>query len=482
MKTKHTQTPLILATDSYKISQWLQYPEGYTNMYSYIESRGGEHPDAMFFGLQIFIKKYLLQPITKQDVEFAKIMMDAHLGPDIFNYEGWMSIVEKFDGNLPIRIRAVKEGSVIPVKNALVTVENTEEGYGWLTSYLETSLLREVWYATTIATYSYECKKVIYDYLLKTSDDPDANITFALHDFGYRGVSSDESAQTGGLAHLINFKGSDTMAALVAACEYYNATGPVGYSVIAAEHSTMCANADAENKNDYKSAERMVGILEERQKKYGGFNIVAAVADTYDVYRFAKQFIGTDLKERIINSGGRFVVRPDSGNPEIVPVTIVKLLMETFGYTINSKGYKVLPSCIRVLQGDGINLQSIKNICRNASLEQLSIENFVFGCGGKLLQAHDRDEMKFAMKGSAIKVNGIWKDIFKDPITDSGKQSKKGRITTVRDLNSGKIYTKRINEMLSNEEDLLYTYFENGQLTIDLDFESVRANADSNFR
>lgn len=481
MKTKHTQTPLILATDSYKISQWIQYPEGFTDMFSYIESRGGEYHEAMFFGLQIFIKKYLLQPITKEDVEYAKQMMDMHLGPDIFNYEGWMSIVNNFNGRLPIAIRAVREGTIIPVKNALVTVENTVEGYGWLVSYLETSLLREIWYATTIATYSYECKKVIYDYLEKTSDDPDANITFALHDFGYRGVSSDESAQTGGLAHLINFKGTDNMAALIAACEYYNATGPVGYSVIASEHSTMCANADAESKNDYKSAERMVEILEARQKKFGGFNIVSAVADTYDVFRFASQFIGTDLKDRIINSGGRFVVRPDSGNPELVPIEIVIRLMDKFGYTINSKGYKVLPPYIRVLQGDGINLQSIKTICRSASLLNLSTENFIFGCGSKLLQAHDRDEMKFAMKASAMKVNGVWKDIYKDPITDSGKTSKKGRITTVRNLNTHKYSTKRIAEIQPHEEDMLYTYFVNGNLLIDLDFESVRAQANVNF-
>ncbi len=474
MQNKIVKTPLLLATDSYKISQWMQYPAGCTNVFSYIESRGGEYAESMFFGIQIFIKKYLMQPITKEDVEYAKTMMDAHLGPDIFNYDGWMSIVNNCGGKLPVTIRAVKEGSVIPVKNALVTVENTIEGYGWLTSYLETSLLREIWYATTIATYSYECKKVIYNYLASTSDDPDANITFALHEFGYRGVSSDESAQTGGLAHLINFRGTDTMAALIAACEYYNATGPVGFSVIASEHSTMCANADAETKNDYRSAERMVEILEERQKKYGGFNIVSAVADTYDVYRFTNEFIGKNLKDRIINSGGRFVVRPDSGNPEVVPVDLVEGLMESFGFTINSKGFKVLPACIRVLQGDGINLQSIERICRNAKLKGISTENFVFGCGGKLLQAHDRDEMKFAMKASAINLNGVWKDVYKDPITDSGKVSKKGRITTVRDLNTGKITTKRIAELVPSDEDLLHTYFENGELLIDLSFESVR--------
>jgi len=477
------RTNLILSADSYKTTQWMQYPEGYTNVFSYIESRGGLYEESMFFGIQLFVKKYLETAITMVQVEQAKLLIDAHIGPNVFNYEGWKRIVDEFDGYLPVRIRSIKEGSVIPVKNALLTIENTVEGFGWLTSYLETAMLRDVWYGTTVATISYRCKQRIYKSLERTSDNPLENLPFALHDFGYRGVSSDESAQAGGLAHLLNFQGTDTLAALVAAIEYYNAIGPVGLSVIASEHSTMCANADPVTKNDFASAERMVSILEERQRTMGGFNIVSAVADTYDVFRFTQQFIGTDLKDRIVASGGRLVIRPDSGDPEEIPITIIRMLMDAFGYTVNGRDMKVLPPCVRVLQGDGINEESIGRILANVEAAGFSTENIFFGMGGALLQHCDRDWMKFAMKASAIKINGNWQDVFKDPITDPGKTSKKGRISTVYDPSikkGNKVVTKRLEDIKDTDVDLMEIIYEPG-FQIDKNFDELREQSGKSF-
>jgi nicotinamide phosphoribosyltransferase len=216
--------------------------------------------------------------------------------------------------------------------------------------------------------------------------------------------------------------------------------------------------------------------LEERVKKVGGFQIVSAVADTYDTFRFAK-YIGVDFHDRIKNSGGKFVVRPDSGDPIETPVRVVKELMEHVGYTVNSKGYKLLPPYLGVLQGDGINEKSIGEILKLAMEEKLSPLNFVFGMGGALLQHCDRDWAKFAMKCSAIKLadEPEWKDVFKDPITDKGKTSLKGRVHTVQMID-GSIQTVRLEETEGVETTLMDTIFKDGKLLVDLSFDEVRAN------
>lgn len=467
---------LVLLADSYKVGHWMQYPEGTEYVHSHGGSRGSVSgfEKVVFFGLQQAVKKYLLQPITKRDIDQAQALMDAHLGAGIFNRLGWDRLIEKHDGYLPIKIRAVKEGSVIPTKTALYTVENTDPEFPWVVSYFETLLLKAAWYGTTVATNSYRIKRNIRNWLEATADTTDS-LAFALHDFGYRGVSSEESAEIGGAAHLINFMGTDTVAGLVAAIEYYNATGVVGFSVIASEHSTMCANADAESRDDTASIERMVEILERRVKETGQFQIVSAVGDTYDIMRFATE-VGTTFKDRIKNSGGRFVVRPDSGDPVTVPIDVVTKLMQLVGYTVNSKGYKVLPDYIRVLQGDGINADSVHEILYFAEQRGISAENFVFGMGGGLLQAVTRDDYKFAQKASAICVKGVWKDVFKDPITDAGKRSLKGRLTTVK-AGDGSILTKPIDAVVDSDQDLMETVFENGKLLRDQTFEEIRSLA-----
>ena len=470
------QTPLILQSDSYKFGHWLIQPENTEYMSSYVASRGGFQDYTEFFGIQIFLKKLLTQKITKADVFKAKALIDAHIGPGIFNFKGWMKIVNVYDGKLPVKIYALKEGTILPGKMPLVRIENTDPDLAFLVGYLETPMLRDIWYGTTVATVSLAMKKTIMEKLKLTSDDPEGAIDFMLHDFGYRGVSSDESAQMGALAHMINFQGTDTVAGLIAAMEYYNAEGPVGFSVLASEHSVTCALSDAENRDDFAAAEKMVTLLENRVKETGEFQIVSAVADTYDVFRFTEEYIGTRLKDRIVNSGGRFVVRPDSGDANTIPVQLVEILLDKFGYEVNEKGYKVLPSCIRVLQGDGINDQTIKNILGLAMTKNIAAENFVFGSGGGLLQHADRDWLKFAMKCSAVQENGVWKDVFKDPITDQGKTSLKGRVTTVINQN-GEYECKRLENVLDTDEDQLQLVFENGEILFEQTFEEVRQRA-----
>lgn len=481
LKTNLLTQVLPINSDSYKTTQWMQMPDGSGNGYSYVESRGSDHEfdQAVQFGLTAIIKKFLMKPVTMRDIERACKFVDRHIGPDVFNFEGWKRIVEVHGGKLPLRIRALKEGTVVPLRNVLISVESTDPECAWLVTYLE-PLILQVWYSTTVASLSYAIYKDMEQFFKDTVDDELFDrILFKLHDFGFRGASVPEAAEIGGGGHLLSFLGTDTMRAIAGLYDYYNldeeddASMPA-FSVIASEHSTMCANSDADTRNDYAAIEKMVSILEKTAAKRPGA-IVAGVADTYDVFRYTR-WVGTDFKDRIIKSGGTFVVRPDSGDATIIPIQIIQMLMEDFGYTVNSKGYKVLPDCIRVLQGDGVNRASIRIILQKMKDIGLSADNIVFGMGGALLQHCDRDWMKFAMKGSALEVDGVWKDLYKDPITDSIKRSKKGRVTTFKDQ-AGVYFSDRLELMETNHKitDQLVDYFLNGDLLVDESFVDIRA-------
>lgn len=453
---------LILNADSYKYSQFNQYPPKTTVVYSYIESRGGKYDATVFFGLQAFIKEYLLTPININMIDEAEAIITAHGEP--FNRAGWIYILMEHDGYLPVTIKAAPEGLVIPTGNVLVTIENTDPNCYWLTSFLETALLRAVWYPTTVATNSYENKKLILDYLEKTGDP--STIDFKLHDFGARGVSSLESAGIGGAAHLVNFQGTDTVEALLFARRYYNAD-MAGFSVPAMEHSTVTSWGREHEVDAYRNMVKVNG-------KPGG--IVSAVSDSYDIFNACKLW-GTELKQDVLDSGATLVVRPDSGDPADVVLKCLKILDQYFGHTLNAKGYKVLNN-VRVLQGDGINHASIRGILYTATLAGYSADNIVFGQGGALLQIVNRDDQKFAMKCSAALVNGEWVDVYKDPITDKGKRSKKGKMVLIETENGYQtVTTEQPDFALCQQNDILEVVYENGVLIRDMTFDEVRANA-----
>ena len=225
----------ILLTDSYKVSHHVQYPPGTEYLYSYWESRGGLHPETVFFGLQYLLNEYMREPVTMDEIDYADERFKLHFGNgQVFNRAGWEHIVNKHGGFLPLRIKAVPEGTVVPTRNVMLTVENTDPAVPWLTNYMET-LLCQLWYPTTVATISREIKKNIGRYLEETGDL--AGLPFKLHDFGFRGVSSVESAGIGGAAHLaVGFMGTDTMQALEVAFNHYDEP-MAGFSIPAAEHS-----------------------------------------------------------------------------------------------------------------------------------------------------------------------------------------------------------------------------------------------------
>jgi len=450
---------IILLTDSYKVSHYKQYPPKTKTVYSYFESRGGLFSETVFFGLQYFLKEYLSTPVTMDMIDEAEELFALHFGDKtLFNRAGWEYIVNKHGGKLPVRIRAVPEGTVVPTLNVLMTVENTDPECYWLTNYLET-LLSQTWYPSTVATNSREMKKLILKNLEKTGDP--ALIGFKLHDFGFRGVSSVESAGLGGAAHLVNFMGTDTVPGLLVAKRSYG-EAMAGYSIPAAEHSTITSWGQ-----DYE-----VEAFRNMIKQYGSGNLYAVVSDSYDIFRACSQIWGKELKAEVEAANGTLVIRPDSGIPNQVVVKCLDLLGEAFGYTINTKGYKVLNPKVRLIQGDGIDLEEVRKILDNMDRNGWSGDNVAFGSGGGLLQKFNRDTSKYAFKCSYAKIGNSEVDVFKQPSTDAGKVSKKGRMSLV--LKNGKLTTVKGDKL----EDLLVTVYENGQIYNETTFANVRERAE----
>jgi nicotinamide phosphoribosyltransferase len=407
--------------------------------------------------------------VTEEKIKEAKEVLDAHLGPGCFNYEGWEYILKEHGGKLPLEIKAVPEGSVVPIRNVLFTVVNTDPKCYWLTTYVET-LLVEVWYPMTVATLSREMKKIIARYLDETSDSLEG-LPFKLHDFGFRGVSSVESAAVGGSAHLVNFKGTDTLAALVLARDYYHAKEVAGRSIPASEHSTITAWGIGGEKDAFQNMLKQFSNIP-----------CACVSDSYDIWKACEEYWGEDLKEMVEDRGkrgvGPLVVRPDSGDPPTVVCKVLDILGSKFGTTLNSKGYRILPPYVRVIQGDGISYETIGGILDRMKEEKWSADNVAFGCGGGLLQKMNRDTQKCAYKCSYATIDGRGVDVYKDPITDKGKKSKKGLLTLEFD---GGQYTTKTEGKGNPEKNVLVTVFKNGELLRDYTFDEVRKRAQIDF-
>jgi nicotinamide phosphoribosyltransferase len=375
---------------------------------------------------------------------------------DGFNTEGWDYIYEKHHGKLPLYIRAVPEGTKVPIDNVLMTVEVTDPKCFWLTTFVET-LLEKVWYPSTVATVSHYVRSIIKEGLEKSGDL--AGLDFKLHDFGYRGVSSEESAGLGGMAHLLNFKGTDTMAALLYATRHYDAPLPCSFSINASEHSVMTSWGGASGEVD-----SMENILNKFPT-----GLVACVSDSYDIERACLQLWGEKFKDKILARNGTLVVRPDSGHVVESLLSVLDMLGQKFGTTKNEKGYKVLPPQLRVIQGDGCAPHTIKEAISALLREAWSIDNVAFGMGGGLLQKLNRDTQRFAYKCSAITVNGEERDVFKAPKGEEWKRSKAGRLSLV--FRDGKFQTIKA----PARDDLLIPVFKNGEILMNQKWDDVRS-------
>ena len=466
---------LILLADAYKYAHHKFYYPGTTQIYSYLESRGGMFDETIFFGLQYFLKEYLQGPaFTQQDLDEADGFLQQVFGrDDVFDKSKFQYILDKYNGHLPVKIKAVAEGTAVPTSNVLMTIENTDPECYWLTNFLET-LLMQVWYPCTVATLSNQIRKVVTQFYNETaSEGAEAGIEFVLNDFGFRGVSSVESAKIGGAAHLINFSGSDNLAGSGMAINYYDAQKVYGLSIPATEHS-ICTLLGRD------------GELEIFRHVLHSFptGTIACVSDSFNIFKACREYWGGELREEIINRKGTLVIRPDSGDPIMTLLEIFGILFETFGFTTNAKGYKVLPPQVRVIQGDGVNYAEITNIYNALKANGISAENLVLGMGGALLQKVDRDTQKFALKCSNAVINGKEVAVEKNPtemdaqgnITASFKKSKAGRLKLVKINGIFKTVTQQEHLELTDE---LHTVFENGNIINPITFEQVKANTNN---
>lgn len=460
----HLKVNPILATDSYKMSHSRAYPKNVQGMFSYIESRS-EHATIVPFGMQMFIEKFMKTAIRHYHIDEAEEFAKEHGEP--FYREDWEYIVNKYDGFWPVTIRAVPEG--LPVRSGmpLVTIECTDPKVFWVVSYIETALLRAIWYPTTIASLDRVAYLELKHLYRKTGADM-SMLPFALHDFGGRGVTCAEQAEIGGAAHLVHFMGSDTIEGVRAANFYYKEP-MAAFSVPATEHSVECSFGESPE----EELEYLQHVLSTLAKPGG---IVSIVLDGYNVYR-AAEVLCTTLKNDIIASGAKVVFRPDSGDMfEVVP-RILRMQEKAFGFDYTEKGFKKIRH-VGIIQGDGVTRESVVNLLKKISEDGYSADNVVFGSGGSLLQGVTRDTFKFAQKASAILVDGKWKGIYKNPVTDPGKKSKSGRLTLARSRMNNEYITISLDGKIDSEwEDVMRTVYDAGYAYNRTNLAEIRARA-----
>ena len=405
--------------DSYKDTHF--YEDIVQELLAYAEARGGEYPFTEFFSLQgILLEHFVGKFFTQQNLDEAYEDSQAHFGAGFpYPKDEWQYILDKYDGRLPVEIRAVKEGSIVPVQNVLYTVKSTDPKCVGVGQRMET-VLQHTWYGTTVATKDRMAWMMYRDFLLETADTLDA-LSFQLHDFGFRGATCVQAAGRGGAAHLLNVLGTDTKVAMQYLHQFYGAPRVSGYSVPATEHSMFTIKGRA------GEAEQVGAALRKYPK-----GIVSLVGDSYNIFNFCREILGGQYRDLIRNRDGKVVARPDSGDPVVQVPQLFDIFKEKFGIRENSKGYQVLPPCIGTLWGDGMDLYSILALLRAIKAARYSTENIVNGMGGGLLQKVNRDTQKFAIKLCNAVIDGVNVPVQKDPATDSGKKSKGGRLALLK--------------------------------------------------
>lgn len=447
----------LLNTDGYKHALYSMYPRGTEYVSAYFESRGGPYAATMFVGLQAFLREYLTRPITIEDVDEAEEIVARGFGAR-FNRQMWVDLVNDHGGYLPVEIEAVPEGTVVPTRNVLLQVVNTDPKYPWVITFIETALQRALWYPTSVGTLSWMMKQFMREMLERTSDHPEA-IRLYLHDYGARGVSSLESSALGGMAHLVNFDQTDTVAGYIAAVRYYNAVISPNCGTMFQEHSVLMARGPEHEAESFRT------LL-----KDSAFGVVGLLVDTYDHFNAVRNILGKELHDEVLGFPGLVAIRCDSGDAVLNPVDTVEALMENFEFTTNSKGFKLLPPNIRVVQGDGLGVDTFSALYLELERRGLAADNVLCGMGGGLLQRVNRDLLNFGFKANAIRIDGEWRDIAKVAKGTAMKRSKAGRLALqyvdgdYRTVPRGSI---------SSEQNALVPVFRDGMLLRTWDFAEL---------
>ncbi len=480
--------PLMLI-DFYKADHRRQYPEGTEMVYSNFtprKSRLAENDKLVFFGLQYFVKEYLIKQWNEGffNVPKAKVVtdykrrMDNALGKDSIPIE---HIAELHDlGYLPLIVKGLPEGTIVSPKIPVVTVYNTQPKFFWLTNYLESLMSAILWKPATSATTAFQYRKTFNEFARSTVSD--GNIDFVYwqgHDFSFRGMSGIEDACMSAAGHLLSFYGTDTVPAIDFHELYYNANSDVeliGGSVPATEHSVMCMGT---KDNEIETFERLISKL------YPA-GIVSIVSDTWDFWQVITGYL-PKLKDHILARNGKVVIRPDSGDPVKIIIGdknatpgspeykgAIECMWETFGGTITEKGFKLLDSHIGLIYGDSITLQRQKDILNGLKEKGFASFNVVLGIGSYTYEYVTRDTFGFAMKATYGEVNGEGRNIFKDPKTDDGtKKSAKG-LLAVHEVN-GELKLKDECTWEEEKQGLLKTVFENGKIVNEQSLSEIRS-------
>lgn len=482
------------AIDFYKADHRRQYPVETEYVYANFTPRSSRLakmlPDfddkIVFFGLQGFIKHFLIetwnegffnQPKAKV-VAAYKRRMDNSLGEGAVPVEHIEALHDL--GYLPLKIKALEEGSRVNIKVPVLTIINTDPNFFWLTNYIETVLSAELWKSCTTATIAYEYKRLLTQYAEKTGAPLDF-VPVQGHDFSSRGMSGIYDAAQSGVGHLTSFIGTDSVSSIDYAEEYYNATGIVGVSVPATEHSVMCMGSE---ESEIETFRRLICEL------YPS-GVVSIVSDTWDFWRVITEFsveLKSDILKRQPNALGlaKVVFRPDSGDPVKIicgdpdaerdsPAYkgAVQCLWEIFGGTKTAQGYKVLNERVGLIYGDSITLERAQNILKGLETKGFASNNLVFGIGSYTYNYLTRDTFGFAVKATWGQVNGVGRELFKDPVTDSGvKKSAKGLLRVEQTNNGFELFDQQSFEQ--ENMGVLQTVFENGQLLRECSLDQIR--------
>ena len=477
--------PLLL-TDGYKVDHRRQYPNKTTLVYSNWtprKSRIEGIEEVIFFGLQYFIKKYIIEDFetnffSKPKDEVLKAYsrrINSYLGE---NSVGIDHIGDLHDlGYIPMVFKALPEGSSVPIKVPMFTMYNTLPEFFWLTNYFETLISTTVWLPCNSATIAYQYRQILDKYAAETSSIPEF-VDWQGHDFSMRGMAALEAALISGAGHLLSFTGTDTIPAIDFLESYYNANSDeelIGGSVAATEHSVMSMGTNSAEQETFKR------LITEVYPK----GIVSVVSDTWDLWKVLSEYI-PNLKNEILSRDGKLVIRPDSGDPvkiicgdpdatePLAKKGVVQLLWDTFGGTVNEKGYKELDSHVGAIYGDSITLDRAVSICEGLKKNGFASTNVVLGIGSFTYQYNTRDTFGFAMKATYGEVDGVGRDIYKDPITDDGtKKSARGLIKIVKENGTFKLIDKVSWEEEKQGE--LKEVFRNGKLLVDQSLKEIRS-------
>jgi nicotinamide phosphoribosyltransferase len=480
------------AIDGYKVDHRRQYPDNTEVVFSNLTARTTrrENTDHMvFFGLQHFIKSFL---IKNWEEDFFKLekgevlrrferRINNYLGP---NNVGTQHIADLHDlGYLPIKIMALPEGSVYPLRVPCLVIFNTDERFFWLTNYLETILSTNVWGMCTSATTAHQYKKLLTAYALETDGSTDF-VNWQGHDFSFRGMFGAEAAAMSGAAHLLSFTGTDTIPAIDFLEDYYGANSDlelVGGSVAATEHSVMCAGG---MDNELETFRRLI------QDIYPA-GIVSIVSDSWDFWQVMTDFT-VKLKSQILARDGKVVFRPDTGcpvkmicgdadapkgSPEYKGA--IECLWEVFGGHHTQQGYKLLDPHVGLIYGDSITLERASAICAGLKAKGFASTNVVFGIGSYTYQYATRDTDGYAVKATFAKIAGEDREIFKAPKTGDGtKNSAKGLVAVYKDA-QGEFFLKDQVSWHEVNNCELQTVFDNGKLVNEVTLAEIRARLNS---